>query len=262
MKKRLKLVQTILKEKGVYNGVIDGLMGPKTLAALATITEINHTWAKTKKVIAAIQVFANEHHIPCKPIDGLWGPITQDAYDQLSAKILNTSLEPIWRPEEVVDTNPNSWPKQYTPQFDAFYGAQGSNLVTVDVPYPHKFSWKLSTTVTRISCHAKVADSYVRVLEEVLNTYGQAQISKLKRDVWGGGFNIRPIRGGTKPSMHSWGIAFDYDPNRNQLRWGADKAEFAKPVYEDWWKIWEAEGWVSLGRSRNFDWMHVQAAKV
>jgi hypothetical protein len=70
------------------------------------------------------------------------------------------------------------------------------------------------------------------------------------------------MRGGTKWSTHSWGIAIDYDPERNRLNWGRDKASFAKPEYGDWWKIWEKEGWVSLGRTRNFDWMHIQAAKL
>ena len=41
-----------------------------------------------------------------------------------------------------------------------------------------------------------------------------------------------------------------------------DKATFAKPEYERWWQCWEEEGWLSLGRTRNFDWMHVQAAKL
>ncbi len=62
--------------------------------------------------------------------------------------------------------------------------------------------------------------------------------------------------------MHSWGIAVDYDPERNLVKWGRDRATFAKSEYDTWWKLWEEEGWVSLGRTRNFDWMHVQAAKL
>ena len=62
--------------------------------------------------------------------------------------------------------------------------------------------------------------------------------------------------------MHSRGIALDYDPTRYKLRWGRDRAHLAGADYEDWWQCWEAEGWVSLGRTRNFDWMRVQAAKL
>ncbi|MCH7410937.1 hypothetical protein MM239_16125 [Belliella sp. DSM 111904] len=62
--------------------------------------------------------------------------------------------------------------------------------------------------------------------------------------------------------MHSWGIAIDFDPSNNQLKWGRDMATFAGPEYHAWWDIWESEGWVSLGRLRNFDWMHVQAASL
>ena len=70
------------------------------------------------------------------------------------------------------------------------------------------------------------------------------------------------MRGGTQYSMHSWGIAIDFDPERNQLNWGRDRARLAAADCVPFWDIWEAEGWVSLGRARNFDWMHVQAARL
>lgn len=63
-------------------------------------------------------------------------------------------------------------------------------------------------------------------------------------------------------SMHSWGIAFDFDPERNGFRTRAPAAEFSLPVYRDWFEIWEAEGAVSLGRARNYDWMHIQFARL
>ncbi|MCF8078467.1 MAG: hypothetical protein K9K88_04215 [Desulfobacterales bacterium] len=46
------------------------------------------------------------------------------------------------------------------------------------------------------------------------------------------------------------------------LKWGRDRAHFARTEYDAWWRLWEEEGWVSLGRQRNFDWMHVQAAQL
>ena len=68
------------------------------------------------------------------------------------------------------------------------------------------------------------------------------------------------MRGGSSWSIHSWGAAVDLDPDNNQLKWSKPKATFSKAEYGDFWKIVEAEGWISLGRERNFDWMHFQAA--
>jgi hypothetical protein len=125
-----------------------------------------------------------------------------------------------------------------------------------------KLAWNKSEIIHSFYCHAKIHDSLLRVLNKVLNYYGEEEIRRLRLDLWGGCYNERPIRGGTKWSMHSWAIAVDFDPLRNKLDWGRDKASFAAPVYNKWWDCWEEEGWVSLGRQRNFDWMHVQAAKL
>ncbi len=101
-----------------------------------------------------------------------------------------------------------------------------------------------------------------RILYQVHRHYGTDGIRDLRLDLYGGGFNMREKRGGTSLSTHAWGIAFDFDPGRNKLRWDRSRAAFAGPAYEPWWGFWEAEGWVSLGRSKNYDWMHVQAARV
>jgi hypothetical protein len=69
------------------------------------------------------------------------------------------------------------------------------------------------------------------------------------------------MRGGSSWSVHSFGAAIDFLPDENQLKWGKDKASLARPEYEAFWEIWENEGWMSLGRRKNYDWMHVQATK-
>ena len=43
---------------------------------------------------------------------------------------------------------------------------------------------------------------------------------------------------------------------------GWDRTASPRPEYETSWWFWEEEGWVSLGRTKNPDWMHVQAAKL
>jgi hypothetical protein len=62
--------------------------------------------------------------------------------------------------------------------------------------------------------------------------------------------------------MHAYGVAIDFDSEHNQMRWGSDRARFAKSDYDAWWGYWEEAGWVSLGRERNYDWMHVQATRL
>lgn len=92
--------------------------------------------------------------------------------------------------------------------------------------------------------------------------YGEQRIRDLGLDLFGGCYNNRKMRGGSNLSMHALAIAIDHDPERNQLRWGRDRAAFAKPVYDAWWRFWADEGWVSLGRERDMDWMHIQAARL
>ncbi len=57
-------------------------------------------------------------------------------------------------------------------------------------------------------------------------------------------------------------VAVDYFPAENKLFSGWDQAVFAQPQYDKWWEFWEREGWISLGRTQNFDWMHIQAARL
>lgn len=262
MKKRIEFVQEELKKRGLYTGDIDGLAGTGTQSALDQVSGLDKSWSLPMKIVGFIQLLCQENGIDPGDIDGYWGPSTEYAYNQYIFLKTNGTLPDPWRPEERLPVNPNLWPVQYTAEFDAFYGPKGSNLVKMQLPYPMRLAWDTSTVVNSFSCHAKVHDSMQHVLQQVLAHYGIDRIRELKLDLWGGCYNERPIRGGTKWSMHSWGIAVDFDPAHNKLEWGRDKATFARPEYEAWWQLWEAEGWISLGRERNFDWMHVQAAKL
>ncbi len=262
MKKRIKIVQQLLQERELYNGAIDGIAGPITMRGLARIEGLNSRWPKTRQLIGFIQIAANERNIEVGPVDGLWGPRTEAAFEELSYILQHGERQPVWRPDEIIVPNPHRWPLQHSPEFEEYYGERGSGLITIDLPYEMRLSWRLFTRVRRVTCHEKVSESLQRVLQKVRDTYGEDEIRKLRLDHFGGGFNNRRIRNGTLWSMHAWGVAFDFDPNRNQLIWGRDRAALAHPDYDEWWKCWEEEGWISLGRKRNFDWMHVQAARL
>ncbi|MDP3463388.1 MAG: hypothetical protein Q8S18_11405 [Bacteroidales bacterium] len=219
--------------------------------------------SRNRQLTAFIQMLATDAGIDAGLTDGFWGPQTQFAFDSLLYFEEHGLLPPNWRDETPMPLNPNSWPAQSESELIAFYGQPGdeSKLVLVDVPYEHRLAWDLNTKVRRIRCHNKVADPLLRVLNKVKQRYGDDQIRQLRLDRFGGCYNQRRMRGGSAWSTHAWGIALDYDPDMNRLNWGRDKASFAKPEYNSWWQYWEEEGWVSLGKSANYDWMHVQAAK-
>ncbi len=260
---KIKLIQKLLNEKGLNAGPADGVAGPLTLRALDHIEEIPEQWNNERKLVAFLQISAREHGFETGPIDGFWGPQTDYAYELLEEKVLYQREAEVWRPEDREEVNPNDWPRQ-TPEIELirFYGQPGENQTSVQLPYPHRIAWDPEHTIQAFTCHERVHDSIQRVLGRVLEHYGPEEIERLRLNQWGGCLNVRKMRGGSRYSMHSWGIAIDYDPSHNRLQWGRDRALFARPEYEAWWRFWEEEGWTSLGRSRNFDWMHVQAARI
>lgn len=152
-----------------------------------------------------------------------------------------------------------TWPKQDYASMVKFYGKVGENQTTIDLPYTMTLDWKPFQTVRKITCHEKAADSLLRIVCKVRDEYGEADPA-LSR--FGGCLNVRKMRGGSSWSIHSWGAAVDFDPEKNQLRWNRTRARLAAKKYVAFWDIVAGEGWVSLGQMRNFDWMHFQAARL
>jgi hypothetical protein len=131
-------------------------------------------------------------------------------------------------------------------------------LVTIQLPYPMRLAWDTDTVVHRMRCHKLVADKFLAVFNEIHRVYGYEKIKELGIDLFGGCFNFRKMRGGNDWSKHSWGIAIDLDPARNKLKETSRTARFARPEYKDMIDIFYKHGFISLGRERNFDWMHFE----
>lgn len=156
----------------------------------------------------------------------------------------------------------NNWPKQDYASMVKFYGPVGENQIQIQLPYPMVLDWE-PKTVSRITCHEKVAEAMTRIFKNLLAEYGLIRLKELGIDQFGGMLNVRKMRGSaTAWSIHSWGAACDLDPDRNTLHETSKTARFARPEYEPMWKIILAEGATSLGKSRNYDWMHFQFANL
>jgi hypothetical protein len=213
------------------------------------------------------QLFLQSAGYKIPTVDGAFGPQTEKETIKFQLK---NGLKPdgvvgpkTWKFVTNISNNTplsQRWPKQDYTSMCNFYGPVGENITKLEVPYKLKLAWDPTTTLNKISCNEKVAKSLYTIFENTLKIYGEKEIVKLRLDMFGGCVNVRRKRGGSSWSIHSWGAAVDLDPDNNQLKMGKDSASFAKPIYNDFWKIVEAEGWTSLGRARNFDWMHFQAA--
>jgi hypothetical protein len=270
----IRLLQQKLVEAGFHRTAIDGLTGPDTarsvtaaLAAAAPRLPAGwEGWSERRQLVAYLQLAGHDAGINAGKIDGLWGPQTAYAADSLETLGRTGALPDNWRDHALRPrANPNRWPKADQASLDATFGPHGlpegrsPAIAYVECPWTLKIAWNRRQTTRRIGCNTKVAESLGKVLARVWDHYGEAEINALHLDLYGGCYNPRRMRGGSSLSTHSWAIAIDWDPDANQLKWGRDRARMAGPDYNDWWQAWEDEGWLSLGRDRNYDWMHVQA---
>jgi hypothetical protein len=280
---RVRTLQRELAELGIYAGRIDGIRGPRTEAAVERLLALFPAapdaagWSARRRAVAALQLLAGAAGIDAGPVDGRWGPQTEFAADALAAR--ERGALPA-RPADrragpfPPPPNPNGWPSGTTDTgLEAHYGPHGRPAVPDDpgftpplervaCPWDLTLAWNRRQKVGAIAVHRLCAASLGRVLARVHAHYGAARLEGLGLGLFGGSYNPRPMRGSDRWSVHAWGAAIDWDPEANRLRWNGTRARMAGPDYDAWWGIWEEEGWIGLGRARDFDWMHVQAATL
>lgn len=269
-------MQELLQGAGLFAGPVDGAEGKSFTEAIeacfarevaaGTLAAGWQGWTDSRRRLAVEQALLRDKHIDVGEIDGLLGPQTMFARESFQ-EIRQTGGPLLIPSRDEVPAQPipaagpaTVWPRQS--ECEAFYGPVGQNQTVLVLPYRMRLAWEPSAEINRFKCHTKVHDAFLRVFTQTLAQYGEERIRALRLDLFGGCLNVRTMRGGTQRSMHSWGIAVDMDPEHNALRMTRDNAAFAREEYEPFWRIVESEGLVSLGRTRNYDWMHFQAARL
>lgn len=82
-------------------------------------------------------------------------------------------------------------------------------IVRVACPLPMLYA---GAKVTRVACHSRVMSWVASAFDELAQADLWPYVQR-----YGGGFAPRLIRGGADYSMHTFGLAFDFDPDSNPL---------------------------------------------
>lgn len=248
----------IIEIQKKVNVTADGIIGKQTLAAIAKVvgTKSGKTNAETAKNIQKkVGVTA----------DGIIGKQTLAAINKVlsTIKIDDRLQKYIDKPIKFSQIN---YKAKMLRQADirkgkTIFGKAGdeSNLVSVKVPenYPLKYDGK---RVKTIRVHKLAADRLEAALQDIIDHYGEDIESVAPGAcVYSGSYYFRNTRGGSSASIHSWGLALDFDAGNNGLRTKWKNARLGQPIYKPFWDILEHHGFLSLGRRQGTDVMHCQA---
>ena len=97
LKRAVLVVQTHLKGLGLFAGAVDGAGSPALDAAVLTALQRRTAeipagatgFPARRREVMLFQLICKDKGIDCDPVDGFWGPVTQEAYDQL-VQLLDT----------------------------------------------------------------------------------------------------------------------------------------------------------------------------
>lgn len=263
--KTRRLARVILKDRVAPELELGEVIGPVAIAAAQKWITWNFKGDSTpdRWAAAVIQKEAGLRGIDAGKFDAFPGPQTLDAAVRIQRQIDGITA-PLVRPDERTDeiSSVHSGIRCWSPstaEFRARYGREGENQALVRSPYLLRLDWDLDETIWKFSAHESLTGRIESAMGEILTHYGIDQIRALGLDRFGGCLYVRPKRGGSTPSVHSWGAACDWYPSKNQLKQSRKSALFAKEAYEPFLNIWEKYGFMSLGRCFDFDWMHQQA---
>lgn len=181
------------------------------------------------------QIQAIQERIGVNP-DGDFGPVSREACRNHLLALM---------------PDPYPWPSSRDDALTAFYGKAGDESNLVNLPVVGLGVKYDGAVVKSVRCHKRVAASLLTALEEIA-----AGPCALILSQYAGCYNYRNMRGGTRQSKHSWGVAIDLAPQTNTLyRSWPNEATMPFEVMESFAR----QGWTSAGAFWNRDAMHFEA---
>lgn len=254
-------------------------IGSTSCKAFIEATKADHRFAI--EFCARLLRFSVTHHGPVKH-KKIHPWLRPDAVAEFQSLLPEAETAPIVVPAPEVIPHPTMATPHGRAEIEAMFGNparadgtlneawEGANIRKV--PPPDR--WQLYyqddhglVPVSGIRMHRLLADVFVATLDEIW-AYAQRQIGGVpstgtvrawlhdrRLDVHGGGFNFRPIRGARALSLHSYGIAIDWDPDHNPR-----KKPLSRTLPNWWYDIWNVHGWHDGRGFPTPDPMHVQFA--
>lgn len=265
-------LQMVLAAVGLYRGGIDGIIGPKSMAAIAAAEDRfaeNYggdpdQWNLSRRKTGALQACLIARDFDSGPVDGYLGHLTRDALSGFLYRQTHGVNEAVRRETVAKPPKPAKLPRQS--EVGTFYGVPGAGiekqLTTLKLPFSFRIDWNLKQRTNRVTVHRKCAQSLEIALIAVRDHYGLEDMRALGIDRYAGAYNHRKMRGGSRWSMHAYGCAIDFFAQPNGLRTRAPQALFSQPEYKSFLDIMEQHGWLNGGRLWGADFMHFQSARM
>jgi LysM repeat protein len=125
---------------------------------------------------------------------------------------------------------------------------ESKHLIRTTLPFPIHLSWDQNKVVRNLYCHKELKDIFPEVFVQIERAGLRDKIK-----TFGGCFNYRTKRNGSKISTHSWAIAIDLNPTSNLMGTAGDMDEGIVEIFREHGFTWGGD-WP--GRSK--DPMHFQ----
>jgi hypothetical protein len=157
------------------------------------------------------------------------------------------------------------WPHEDTAALDAFYGDPrgrnglvsptwySNNIIRWTPPYNMYYS-EGHVPLKTLLIHKKCKPAFDAAFTEVYNFFKVDGVVEQRLNISGGTYNFRLMRGGSKLSVHAYGIAIDMDPEHNPFphHWTPNG------ISKDFVAIMEKHGFYWRGTNGDIDPMHFQ----